>query len=109
MVLLGVCISAAIIGETMVLTGNDYHDPGANGLIVLASLPIFAGFWILPYLATRREKAEVRSGYTTIRNRYIEVEQRSPRTGAVIRAPGQPFLSSAEFRQTVRSEDAVEW
>ena len=103
-VLLGVCIAATVIAGIFVLTGIGGHDSRGNDLIVLAGLVFVAAFWILPALATRREKAEVQSGYTTIRSRYIEVEQRSPRTGAVIRSPGQPFLSPAEFRRIVLSE-----
>ncbi len=41
-----------------------------------------------------QRRREVRAGYTTVGNSYQFVEQRDPKTGAVIRAAGAPFTTN---------------
>lgn len=52
--------------------------------------------------ATLAHRAEMREGYLTIQAGFINVATVNPRTGEVIRQPGDPLLSPQGFRDAVR-------
>jgi RsiW-degrading membrane proteinase PrsW (M82 family) len=101
LVLLGVCLVGLAVG-LIIQADNPHSKP--SGWLVLAGLLFFGAigtFWVLGTLGLRRQVVEVSNGYTTMRNRFSDVEQRHPTTGEVIRPAGAPFLSRAEFRKAL--------
>jgi hypothetical protein len=63
--------------------GFDLVIPG----VVISLVLRVAAFASLP-----NEKAEVRAGYTTLPKKYANLEQLDPKTGAVLRAAGEPYI-----------------
>ena len=49
-----------------------------------------------------KERKEVRAGYTTFPRSHIEVEQRDPYLGRVIRQAGEEYLDWSSFREICR-------
>ena len=49
-----------------------------------------------------RRRREVRAGYTTITNEFLEVDQVDPKTGHVVRLAGEELLGRAEYRHRIK-------
>lgn len=64
------------------------------GVVVITGI-VGVVLWVpLQIVANLKEVAEVRHGYTTLPYEHQDVEERDPQTGRVIRAAGEPYLSS---------------
>ncbi|WP_155845159.1 hypothetical protein [Arthrobacter sp. 135MFCol5.1] len=73
---------------------------------VMTSLTILTMITIGPLLylimaAFNRDSAEVEAGYTTIPTNHIDLEQRDPYMGRVIRKPGEQYLDPNRFKEIV--------
>ncbi|MBN9240384.1 MAG: hypothetical protein BGO97_11770 [Micrococcales bacterium 70-64] len=86
---LGILVIAAVIVGALVLQ----LDRGAFIVPVIAVVAVSS---TLTLLAMRRgfpnENREVAAGYTTLYRSHQELPQVDPKTGAVIRAAGEPFI-----------------
>jgi hypothetical protein len=60
--------------------------------LIIPSVLIFVVLRIGALASLPNEKAEVRAGYTTLRNKYANLKQLDPKSGAVLRAEGEPYL-----------------
>ena len=60
--------------------------------LVFPGIAVSVAIQLLAIAGLPNEKAEVRAGYTTLHNKYANLEQLDPRTGAVVRAAGEPYL-----------------
>jgi hypothetical protein len=60
--------------------------------LIVPSTLVFIVLRIGALASLPNEKAEVRVGYTTLPNKYANLEQLDPKTGAVLRAAGEPYL-----------------
>lgn len=65
------------------------------GVVLMVGPPIAS--YLLHFMANMASKREFELGYTTYRDRFIDLKQRHPVTGQVIREAGQPFLSESEW------------
>lgn len=73
---------------------------------VMSSLSILMMITIGPLLylimaAFNKDGAEVEAGYTTRPSSHIDLEQRDPYMGRVIRKPGQPYLEPSRLKEIV--------
>ena len=73
---------------------------------VMSSLGILLMIAIGPLLylvmaAFNKDSAEVEAGYTTTPNNHIDLEQRDPYMGRVIRKPGEQYLDPNRFKEIV--------
>ena len=73
---------------------------------VMTSLSILMMIAIGPFLylvmaAFNRDSAEVEAGYTTSPTNHIDLEQRDPYMGRVIRKPGEQYLDPNRFKEIV--------
>jgi hypothetical protein len=71
------------------------------GIAAVATLLLFAGRPL--------ETREVRAGYTTLPRKYPELPQLDPKTGIVVRNPGEPYLrsrSAAAAAQPISASEA---
>lgn len=73
---------------------------------VMTSLTILTLITIGPLLymimaAFNRDGAEVETGYTTRPSNHIDLEQRDPYMGRVIRKPGEQYLDPNRFKEIV--------
>ncbi len=66
----------------------------AVGILVFVQLAYVMGTSMLVMRASARERA---SGYTTLHRRHLDLEQRHPSSGSVIRPAGEPPLDNKEF------------
>jgi hypothetical protein len=71
---------------------------GAFALIVPAVVITF-GLRVGSLTGLPHEKAETRAGYTTLRRKYPNLQQLDPKTGAVLRRAGEPYLPRSPFRR----------
>lgn len=51
----------------------------------------------------RAERFEVLRGYTTLFDSHVDVDQRDPFSGAVVRSSGEPYLSREHKRAVLKS------
>lgn len=63
---------------------------------------------VLAQLTANKMWAEVEAGYTTFPQYRVDVEQRDPYLGRVIRKPGEPFLDSDRFKE-IAARAKAEW
>lgn len=73
---------------------------------VMTSLSILIMITIGPLLylimaAFNKDSAEVEAGYTTSPTNHMDLEQRDPYMGRVIRKPGEPYLEPDRFKEIV--------
>jgi hypothetical protein len=73
-------------------------------LLCLGGVPFV---YLIPAVPDK-DRAEVSAGYTTLRQQHIELEQRDPYLGRVIRKPGEPYLERDQFKE-IASHSALEW
>lgn len=71
---------------------------------VMTSLSILLGVTLAPLMylvvaTANKDSAEVSAGYTTFPRTHIELEQRDPYLGRVIRKPGEQFLEPDRFNE----------
>ncbi|HEY5230432.1 MAG TPA: hypothetical protein VIJ11_06040 [Galbitalea sp.] len=88
-----VCVIARQFGATVLVP------------VVVASAGAFVAiivviFVVLAIVVPRKERGEIRSGYTSLNGRHLEVAQVAPHTNLVIREAGHPALN---FESYVRS------
>jgi hypothetical protein len=99
--ILGIVLVPAIVLAAAVLDGP------ARGVAVVA---IGIAVLTVGLLASRArwaslqmERRESEAGYTTLPTRHQDLWQLEPRTGAVLRHPGEPFISRDEARRRSRA------
>jgi hypothetical protein len=63
-------------------------------------------FQIMRFTGLPKERAEVRAGYTTLTYKYGSLDQLDPKTGAVVRAAGRPFVTSRSRKQFATSDNS---
>lgn len=73
---------------------------------VMSALSILMMITIGPLLylimaAFNKDSAEVEAGYTTMPSSHIDLEQRDPYMGRVIRKPGQAYLEPSRLKEIV--------
>lgn len=68
----------------------------AMGLVLIPVIVLIHGVAV-------KARAEQKAGYTTLRNKLKELEQRDPYLGRVIRAPGQEYLRRADFLAIIQA------
>ncbi|MBL0707012.1 hypothetical protein [Sinomonas cellulolyticus] len=73
-------------------------------LLVITIIPLL----VLAQLTANKMWAEVEAGYTTFPQYRVDVEQRDPYLGRVIRRPGEPFLDSDRFKE-IAARAKAEW
>lgn len=79
----------------------DRQVAGVSAAIVLgANLVVFLVF--MSGLAVL-QSAEIRHGYLTVPGGFMNVDTVNPRTGEIIRAAGEPLITSADFTRSLRA------
>ena len=68
-------------------------------LLAILIVSVLASVILGPVVGQVRERAELKSGYTTVVNGNREYPQLAPGTSVVIRAPGAPFLSFQAYKE----------
>jgi hypothetical protein len=71
-----------------------------TSLIILIMITIGPLLYLI-MAAFNKDSAEVEAGYTTSPSNHIDLEQRDPYVGRVIRKPGEPYLEPARFKEIV--------
>ena len=66
-------------------------------LLVVTSAPLL----YLIMAAFNKDSAEVEAGYTTSPMNHMDLEQRDPYMGRVIRKPGEPYREPDRFKEIV--------
>jgi hypothetical protein len=91
---LGVVLAFAMYGYVV-----NHTEPRLWALVaIVASTIIRVPFFIAQARSESRERA---AGYTTLNRQHLDVEQRHPVTGIVLRAAGAPPLTKDQFVQAL--------
>ncbi|RKR30217.1 hypothetical protein [Arthrobacter oryzae] len=67
-----------------------------NSIVAAMGLVVIPVIVLINWVAVK-VRAEQKAGYTTLRNKLKELEQRDPYLGRVIRKPGEEYLQRADF------------
>lgn len=103
-------VGSALIAFVMLSLG-DARVPFIPVAVVLIVGPPLASYFFR-VMARIASDQEFHLGYTSYRDKFIDLEQRHPVTGEVIRAAGKPFLTETEWHAvypgpaTTKSADA---
>jgi hypothetical protein len=105
--LLNIVGGAVVLGYAVASVATiTNHVPSAFGWWIGAPVGGLAGVLVLQVFATRATKRELAAGYTTLRRAHVELDQLDPRSGAVVRRAGEPYLPRPGLLSEFMSSDA---
>ncbi|WP_431279061.1 hypothetical protein [Leifsonia poae] len=97
--------AGAVVCALSIVAQTQRWDPVTVSFLALFGLG-FGGGWIFDRIATAKEKAEVRAGYTTSAQGHNDVVYLHSPTGVVMREAGHPNLTKPEWDTAMQRVNA---